>query len=179
MKEFGDQLSLTDEEESLKEALEAREADVVGVRHEIAEPSLAATALQEALEEREQDMTDDRALDDQADKLGSYDQARRYLDMETTEFPKGQKRAKRKQRHYSRRGGRSYPEKSGRDIAREIANQEPPATDEERQKSRASAAHAEFLAEKDRLKYEAAVEKANGDPRQLAILQRNISEGKW
>lgn len=84
--------------------------------------------MEEIPQRPERDMTPEQtaAAEELADKRGiSIDMAERAIlgirieDAGSVLTPK----APRKPRH-SRRGGRSYPEKSGRDISREMANQE-------------------------------------------------------
>ena len=85
-----------------------------------------------------------------------------------TEEPPRSPKPPRKPRH-SHRGGRSYPEKSGRDISREMANQEAaeqaPVPLEERREASA----------RGRLAIEAALDEAFGKDRHIAALEAKVN----
>jgi hypothetical protein len=72
-------------------------------------------------------------------------------------------------RRYSHRGGRSYPEKSGRDVSRELANQEaaeqPELSPEERQ----------AVSRRGRAAVEAALDEEFGKDRHITALEAKVN----
>lgn len=79
----------------------------------------------------------------------------------------------------SSRSTRKKPQEiSGREMTRRIDIATPELDPGLRESIRRSAGHAAFLLEKEKLAYEHAVAKANGDPGELRILLRKLAEGK-
>ncbi len=84
----------------------------------------------------------------------------------TTELPRMPKSPRKP--HYSHRGGRAYPEKSGRDISRELANQataeEAPVPLEERR----------AISARGRAAVEAALDEAFGKDRKINAIVEEV-----
>jgi hypothetical protein len=117
--------------------------------------------------------------DTEAEKLGSSYLARNRHNIPTEPDedrpePSG---APKKISHASRRGGRSLPEKSGRDFGREIADADrQPVTSEQRAANRRGAALAhQFLAEA-RPEEETPEQKAAQQAQEVAEIQRKAEE---
>ncbi|GEM_PF-2093531 len=117
--------------------------------------------------------------DTEADKLGSYYLARHRhgIPTEPDEDKPERSGAPKKVSRASRRGGRSYPEQSGRDVSRDIANADRrPITPDQRTTNARGVALARNLLEKAKPVEETAQQKAERQAQEAAELRRKAAE---